>query len=326
VAKRAGRVVVDPDFRVACGFFGHPKTKKLRRALGYAGVIALMKLWAWATTQRSDGDLAGLSDVDLEEAVDWPDMGEAGTLLPALVAVRFVDGEEGRRVLHDWLENNPYVATKHVRVERARKGAAARWGGQGELPLGGEPEPPESDPDASSMNSDAPSTTGDAPSIESDAGGNAPFLTLPYQINQSESLARAPEASPPSQSRAAALAAAMRKAGCPDADEFHPGIQAAIVEGLPAEAMTALLGTEKGRGKSAAYVVASVRGRMADAAHAGPGSPPAAAQSVSPSAPTRIDPLRSPEDHETAARKMREHLQGAGLEVATETIEQGATP
>jgi hypothetical protein len=324
VAKRAGRVVVDPDFRVACGFFAHPKTKKVRRALGDTGVIAVLKLFAWATTQRSDGSLAGLSDADIEDAIDWPDVGAAGTLVPVLAAVRFLDGEEGHRVIHDWLENNPYVATKHVRVERARKGAAARWGGQGELPLGGEPEPPESGPDASSMKTDAPSTPGDAPSIENDAGGNAPFLTLPYQTNQSESLARAPEASPPSQSRAAALAAAMRKAGCPDADEFHPGIQAAIVEGLPAEAMTALLGTEKGRGKSAAYVVAAVRGRMADAAAGG--SPPSPAHHVQTSAPQRIDPLRSPEDHETAARKMREHLQGAGLAVATETIEQGATP
>lgn len=304
MAKQAGRVVVDPDFRIACGFFGHPKTKKLRRALGYVGIFGLQKLWAWATTNRSDGNLAGLSDEDLEDAVDWLEMGgQPGTLLPALEAIRWVDGAEGARVLHDWLENNPYVATKHVRVERARKGAAARWG-QGELPL--DPAaPPDGPPeDASSIPNDAPSIPA---STATDAPSNAPCLTPPYLPNQSESPARAPEAAPESEAQSAALA--LVAAGCPDASAFDPVLRAAIVE-IPAQALVDL--SKKHPGKPLNYLVSAFRGRKADAAKTGNVAGSGLHSVVTSAGPVPSQP-RETESQETAAKKARAHWIECGM-------------
>ena len=39
---------MNSDFRVSVDFFAHHKTKKLRRRLGYEGVVALLQLWAYA--------------------------------------------------------------------------------------------------------------------------------------------------------------------------------------------------------------------------------------------------------------------------------------
>jgi len=143
--------------------------------------------------------------------------------------------------------------------------------------------------------------------------GNQDQKQKQKQNQESQNPARAPEASRPTQSPAAGLAAAMRKAGCPDADEFHRGIQDAIVDGLPGEELIALLDTAKGRGKSAAYVLATVRGRRAAVPSATPNRP-AADQPGPPPKAQRVDPLRAPEDHETADRKMREHLHSMHLE------------
>jgi hypothetical protein len=57
---------MNTDYRIRVGFFRHLKTKKLEKRLGESGVLALLKLWGYATEFRPEGDLSGLSNEDLE--------------------------------------------------------------------------------------------------------------------------------------------------------------------------------------------------------------------------------------------------------------------
>ena len=113
------------DVRLAIDFHRHPKTKKLRRALSWEGVVRLQMLWCWAANNcRTDGDLAGLSDEDIELAVDWE--GESGRFVEALCAVGFIDGEAGSRALHDWAEHQPYLTGATNRSRKSKRAALVK--------------------------------------------------------------------------------------------------------------------------------------------------------------------------------------------------------
>lgn len=85
----------------------HRKTKAAARALGVSRhelMGHLLCLWIWGLDNvPSDGDLGSLTDVDLEEAAEWPEQ-RAGTLVDALVSAGFIDVEHGSRFIHDWDE------------------------------------------------------------------------------------------------------------------------------------------------------------------------------------------------------------------------------
>ena len=115
------------DARIAVGLPAHPKTKKLVKRLGQASAWNLVCLILWAASNRSDGDLSGMSTEDIELASDWE--GDEGALVAALVAVRFIDGAEGAYVLHDWEEHNPWAAGAEKRSAKARWNAAKRHHG-----------------------------------------------------------------------------------------------------------------------------------------------------------------------------------------------------
>lgn len=106
------------DARISTGLPSHPKTKKLMRRLGAAGPWALVCLFLWARENRSDGDLRGMTDEDIELASDWT--GGDSALVTALVAVGFIDGDEGERRIHDWAEHQPWSAGADERSERAK--------------------------------------------------------------------------------------------------------------------------------------------------------------------------------------------------------------
>jgi hypothetical protein len=95
---------MNTDARLSIGFASHPKTKKLERRLDAAGPWALVKLILWTSQNHPDGDLAGMSDEDIELAVDWNK--EPGKLVATLAEVGFLDGVEGQRKIHDWAEHN----------------------------------------------------------------------------------------------------------------------------------------------------------------------------------------------------------------------------
>src|SRR5690606_12606234 len=108
----------------------HPKTKKLRRRLGDSGPLACLYLFLWAAANRSDGDLSGMSDEDIELAVDW--QGAAGEFVEAMASVGFLDGEEGSRVIHDWGDHNPGAAGGRAGSEKARGAALCKQYGRRE--------------------------------------------------------------------------------------------------------------------------------------------------------------------------------------------------
>src|SRR5690625_2595966 len=118
------------DARISTTFPAHPKTKKLRRRLGDSGHLACLYLFLWAAANRSDGDLSGMSDEDIELAVDWN--GEDGAFVAEMVAVRFLDGEEGSYTIHDWEEHNPWAAGAAARSEKSRWAALCKQHGRRE--------------------------------------------------------------------------------------------------------------------------------------------------------------------------------------------------
>lgn len=119
-----------PDARIATTLPTHPKTKKLLRRLGFEGGWCLVRLILWAASSRTNGNLEGLSDEDIELAVDWA--GEVGDFVAALSDVRFLDGTEGSRVIHDWSEHNPWAAGASERSERSTFGALVKQHGRPE--------------------------------------------------------------------------------------------------------------------------------------------------------------------------------------------------
>lgn len=106
------------DARISTALPQHPKTKKLIRRLGEGAAWYFVRLLLFATQSKPDGDLSGMTDEDLEIAVDW--RGEPGAFISALAEVGFLDGEEGERSIHDWHEHNPWAAGSTARSARAR--------------------------------------------------------------------------------------------------------------------------------------------------------------------------------------------------------------
>lgn len=113
------------DVRIATGLRTHRKTKRLRRALGGDGCWALVCLFLWAGEERWTGDLAGLTDEDIEEEADW--RGEPGELVTTLVDIGFLKGEAGQRRIHDWETHNPYAASKGARIAKGKRAVEIRW-------------------------------------------------------------------------------------------------------------------------------------------------------------------------------------------------------
>lgn len=121
------------DIRVDTKFFQHPKTLKLLRRLGPAGVVGLWRLWVWAAENRQTGYLLGLGpdDVDL---IAWPDQDQTdqtgqgsgsdqGRVSFCQVAkeLGWIDEtEDGRLCLHEWSQHNPWAADAPTRSDKAR--------------------------------------------------------------------------------------------------------------------------------------------------------------------------------------------------------------
>lgn len=116
------------DARINVGLPAHPKTKKLIKRLGTDSAWRLICLFLWAAQNRPDGDLAGLADEDIELAIDWS--GEDGAFVAALVAVGYLDGDEGSYQLHDWKEHNPWANGSGARSEKARWNALCKHHGK----------------------------------------------------------------------------------------------------------------------------------------------------------------------------------------------------
>lgn len=150
------------DARISIGLPDHPKTKKLIRRFGDGAAWRLVRLFLWAASNRSDGDLTGLTNEDIELAVDWSDQENA--FVNALVEVGFLDGEEGAYKIHDWAEHNPWAAGANDRSEASKWAALCkRYGRDGaakRMPEYAERMRPACDADAEECD---PHTTGKNP-------------------------------------------------------------------------------------------------------------------------------------------------------------------
>lgn len=118
------------DARISTELPGHPKTKKLIRRIGHAGAWFLVRLFLWARDNRPDGDLEGMTAEDIELAVDWP--GEMDHFVQALLASRFLEGEEGKYRIHDWDEHQPWSAGAEARSEKAKWAGLCKQHGRSE--------------------------------------------------------------------------------------------------------------------------------------------------------------------------------------------------
>jgi hypothetical protein len=107
------------DIRFAISAPRHVKTKKLIRLTGYEGFYRLLCLWTYAAENHIDGVFP--SEDDIEFAVEWS--GEPGKFLAALKECRWL--EPDGVTLHDWAEEQPYIAQREARVESARRAGQA---------------------------------------------------------------------------------------------------------------------------------------------------------------------------------------------------------
>lgn len=115
---------MNTDIRISVDFFAHHKTRKLRKRIGADGVLSLIQLWTYAAKLRPDGDLDGMSEEDIELAADW--IGEDRAFVAALADVGFLECVDGRYILHDWLENNPWAGGSDARSDASRFSRMAR--------------------------------------------------------------------------------------------------------------------------------------------------------------------------------------------------------
>lgn len=109
------------DLRLALGWVDHLKTRRLIDEVGERGALCLLRLWAYAAQNHPDGTFASTDDV--EPAAGW--RGRRGVLLSALIRLRWL--EEDGVTLHDWREEQPWIAGKARRVASAKANAEARW-------------------------------------------------------------------------------------------------------------------------------------------------------------------------------------------------------
>jgi hypothetical protein len=169
------------DARISTALPEHPKAKKLARRLGGAGCWSLVCLFLWCARNRASGDLAGMTDEDVELAANWT--GTEGELVKALSEVRFLDGESCAYRIHDWAEHNPWAAGAAARSDAARTAARARWESAGQC-----------DPHAQSMRD---ASGGYADGMRPAENRNAPFFSSPSQ-NQTQNQQPARAAPAPS--------------------------------------------------------------------------------------------------------------------------------
>jgi hypothetical protein len=113
------------DYRIRVGWRGHPKRIKLERRLGAVAVLALMDLWEFCTSSRTDGDLSGMDDEDIAIAAGYT--GNAAEWVAALVSIGLLVRTRSGLEVHDWKDHNPYVASHKGRSEAARAAANERW-------------------------------------------------------------------------------------------------------------------------------------------------------------------------------------------------------
>jgi len=127
------------DVRVDTGIMSHRKIVALRRSLGAAGVVSLMRLWAFAAVYRTDGVLDGMSYRDVSAESRWPS--DDAAYVSLLVDLHLLESEGledpneperdptlgGPFLIHDWSDWNPWRTGSKERSKRGKIASHKRW-------------------------------------------------------------------------------------------------------------------------------------------------------------------------------------------------------
>ena len=116
---------MNTDIRLQLSFRTHPKTKKLRFALGNDGVMGFIYLLMFAAESRPDGNLSGMDEIDIALAADYE--GDAKEFVRILLGVKYLKKIKNGYQIHGWKEHNAYAAGAKKRSELSKKAAAKRW-------------------------------------------------------------------------------------------------------------------------------------------------------------------------------------------------------
>lgn len=111
------------DYRIAVGFFDHPKTVMLKRRLGNDGVVSFIRLWEFCAknTAHTNGSLGGMTDEAIAIAGHWD--GDPTDFCDALRGVGYLDGKPKQHKIHEWRKHQPWVFGHRARSAQAKKAA-----------------------------------------------------------------------------------------------------------------------------------------------------------------------------------------------------------
>lgn len=195
----------------------HKKAKAMARDVGMRRpwvVGHLVCIWTWALENvPSNGSLAGIEDVDLEEAAQWPEE-RAGELVPAMVRAGFIEVDRTGRFIHDWDEYAGRLLRRREedRARKAAERAAAR--ATRSKPSASRPA------DTARRPADTPPVSGgQTPESAPPARRHAPARAVaPHRTAPTPSGGTEPEEAPPARRRGSAK----RPAAAGDPPAFDP--------------------------------------------------------------------------------------------------------
>jgi uncharacterized phage protein (TIGR02220 family) len=117
---------MNTDIRISISFKGNRKRKKFRLLLRHdSATDYLLDFWLSVATDRPDGDLAGLDNLDICLMAGWE--GDCEHFVDCLVSAGFLDIKSEGYSVHDWAEHNGWASAAKQRSEVARKAAISRW-------------------------------------------------------------------------------------------------------------------------------------------------------------------------------------------------------
>ena len=115
--------VCDMTLNLNQDFASHPKTEELIGKIGQAGAWCFTVLWSEVSKFfPDDGVMRGWSKARIAQRATWE--GKPEDFVDALVAVGYLNTEDGCYKIHDWEEHQGHIAFYRDRAKKANK---ARW-------------------------------------------------------------------------------------------------------------------------------------------------------------------------------------------------------
>jgi len=116
------------DIRVHADWPDHPKTMRLLRRGHSGAILSLLFLWCWARKHRTDGNLSGMDEIDIEAAARIPHDAPEGSWVAMMVEAGFIDRKpDGSYALHDWEDWQSWAMQSAKTSESGSRGAAIKY-------------------------------------------------------------------------------------------------------------------------------------------------------------------------------------------------------